>query len=104
MGRSAALKARAHVYVTGRVQGVFFRAETEHLARSLGLTGWVRNLPDGRVEAIFEGEKEAVEKAVDFCRKGPPGAHVRDFHVEWKEWRGGFRDFKVTYWAQEFEG
>lgn len=65
------MKARAHVYVSGRVQGVFFRAETANLAHNLGLTGWVRNLSDGRVEALFEGEKEKVEEAVAFCRARP---------------------------------
>jgi len=91
------LKARAHVYAGGMVQGVFFRAETANLAHRLGLTGWVRNLPDGRVEALFEGEKERVEEAVAFCQRGPPGAHVQDFNVNWEEWRGEFRDFRVTY-------
>jgi len=90
------LKARAHVCVTGRVQGVFFRAETAEVANRLGIVGWVRNLADGRVEALFEGEKEDVEKAVDFCRRGPPGAHVQDLAVKWEEWKGEFRDFRVV--------
>ena len=91
------MKARAHVYVNGRVQGVFFRAETANLAHRLGLAGWVRNMPDGRVEALFEGEKENVEKAVEFCRRGPPGAHVGNLDVEWEEWRGEFRGFQVIH-------
>jgi acylphosphatase len=91
------VKARAHVYVSGRVQGVFFRAETADMANSLGLAGWVRNLPDGRVEVLFEGEKEDVEKAVDFCRRGPPGAHVRNLDVKWEEWIGEFQDFRIEY-------
>jgi len=91
------LKARAHVYVSGRVQGVFFRAETADLARSLGLGGWVRNLPDGRVEALFEGEKEDVEKAVDFCRRGPRGAYVSDLNIEWEEWKGDLHTFRVIH-------
>jgi acylphosphatase len=91
------LKARAHVYVGGRVQGVFFRAETTNFAHRLALTGWVRNLPDGRVEALFEGERGKVEEAVAFCQHGPPGAHVQGFAVKWEEWRGEFRDFRVTY-------
>lgn len=65
------MKARAHVFVTGVVQGVFFRSETARLAQRLGLTGWVRNLDDGRVEAVFEGEQEDVKKAVEFCKRGP---------------------------------
>jgi len=90
------LKVRAHVYVSGRVQGVFFRAETVEVAVRLGLTGWVRNLPDGRVEAVFEGERSDVEKAVEFCRRGPPGAHVRSLELKWEEWKGEFLDFRVT--------
>lgn len=90
------MKARAQVYVTGRVQGVFFRAETADLAHQLGLTGWVRNLPDGRVEALFEGEKQAVRDAVEFCRRGPPGAYVSDLAVRWSEWTGEFSDFRIT--------
>ena len=91
------LKARAHVYVTGRVQGVFFRAETAEFARELGLTGWVRNLPDGRVEALFEGEKEDVEKAVDFCRRGPRGAYVSDLNIEREQWKGDLYTFRVIH-------
>ena len=91
------MKARAHVYVSGRVQGVFFRAETADLADRFGLGGWVRNLPDGRVEALFEGEKEDVEKAVEFCRRGPPGAYVRHLDVNWEDWKGEFRDFRIAH-------
>lgn len=91
------MKARAHVYVTGMVQGVFFRAETANLAHRLGLGGWVRNLPDGRVEALFEGEKDAVEQGVDFCRHGPTGAYVRDLDVKWEDWKGEYRDFRVVH-------
>jgi acylphosphatase len=98
-GRSAVLNARAHVYVSGRVQGVFFRAETASLASRLQLTGWIRNLPDGRVEALFEGEREIVERAVEFCRGGPPGAYVRDLDVKWSDWKGEFREFKIVHWG-----
>jgi len=91
------VKARAYVYVSGRVQGVFFRAETAEFANRLGLCGWVRNLSDGRVEAVFEGDREDVEKAVDFCRKGPLGAHVRDLDVKWENWKGEFQDFRIQY-------
>ena len=91
------MKARAHVYVSGQVQGVFFRAETANLAHRLDLAGWVRNLPDGRVEALFEGGKEHVEEAVAFCRRGPPGAYVQDLAVEWEEWKGEYRDFRVVH-------
>jgi acylphosphatase len=75
--------ARAHVRVEGHVQGVFFRSEARERARSLGLSGWVRNLPDGAVEAVFEGEREAVESLVRWCERGPRGARVDDVRVRW---------------------
>jgi acylphosphatase len=91
------MKVRAHVYVSGRVQGVFFRSETADRAQRLGINGWVRNLSDGRVEALFEGESEQVEEEIEFCRRGPPGAHVQGLDIRWEDWRGEFRDFKVLY-------
>jgi acylphosphatase len=69
---------RAHVYISGRVQGVAYRASTWEVADRLGLSGWVRNLPDGRVEAVFEGEPATVEKMIQWCHKGPPAALVQD--------------------------
>ena len=72
---------RARVLVSGRVQGVWFRESTREHACSLGLTGWVQNLRDGRVEALFEGERSAVEAALDFVRQGPPLARVSDAEV-----------------------
>ena len=85
--------SRACVRVHGRVQGVFFRAETADRARSLDLTGWVRNCPDGTVEAVFEGERERVESMVAWCGRGPAGAHVDSVDVKWEEPAGeaGFR-------------
>ena len=91
------MKVRAHVLISGNVQGVFFRANTRNLARELGLTGWVRNTPDGRVEAVFEGKKESVEKALEFCRKGPPGADVRSVDVKWEGYRGEFSGFSIRF-------
>lgn len=91
-------KARAHVFVEGRVQGVFFRANTAERAEALGLTGWVKNTRDGRVEAVFEGQKADVERMVQWCYKGPPGAVVTNVEVAWEEPEGGFRDFSVKYW------
>ena len=86
---------RAHVFVNGKVQGVFFRAKTMQEAVRLGVNGWVRNLLDGRVEAVFEGEKEAVDAAVDFCRKGPRGAVVTNLELNWEPFSGEFKNFKV---------
>jgi len=79
---------RAHVDVRGQVQGVFFRTQTRDRARSLGITGWVRNVPDGSVEAVFEGERRSVETLLDWCRRGPRGARVDDIDVRWEEPRG----------------
>ena len=85
------MKARALVYISGRVQGVFFRNSVADLADSLDVDGWVRNLSDGRVETLLEGEKVNVEKIVEFCRHGPPGAYVRELEIHWADWRGESR-------------
>lgn len=90
------MNVRAHIYVSGRVQGVFFRDHTHRWASSLGLTGWVRNLWDGRVEVLVEGEKDKVEKLIVKIRQGPPLAHVEDVEVSWEEYRGEFQDFHIT--------
>ncbi len=90
-------KKRAHVFVSGWVQGVFFRAETRDLARQLGVTGWVRNLWDGRVEAVFEGEDWAVERLATWCRRGPRGAHVDDVDVTYEDHTGEYETFSVRY-------
>lgn len=87
----------AHLYIYGRVQGVFFRASTRHLALRLGLKGFVRNLPDGRVEAYFEGEEEKVREAVKWCHHGPPWALVTKVEVTYGEYTGKYNDFSITY-------
>jgi len=91
------VKTRAHVFVSGRVQGVFFRSETKREARKHGVNGWVRNLPDDRVEAVFEGEEENVKKLLEFCRRGPPGARVTNTQVTWESYSGEFRDLEIAY-------
>lgn len=73
---------RRRVVVSGRVQGVFFRDTTRRRAEAAGLAGWVRNTPDGTVEAVFEGDPAAVDKLVEFCRRGPSGAEVAGIDVE----------------------
>jgi len=88
---------RAHVYVSGRVQGVFFRGETRKNAVRHNITGWVRNLADGRVEAVFEGEKRQLDAIMDFCRRGPPGAYVQKLDVTWEDYTGEFSEFRVVY-------
>jgi acylphosphatase len=82
------MRKRAEVRIKGAVQGVFFRVETRDRARSLGLAGWVRNALDGSVEAVFEGDSERVESMVEWCRRGPAGAHVEDVDVQWGELQG----------------
>ena len=76
---------RAHVRVQGSVQGVFFRVETRDRARSLGVSGWVRNLQDGAVEAVFEGPEDRVDSMVEWCRRGPAGARVEAIDVDWED-------------------
>jgi acylphosphatase len=90
------MKARVRILITGLVQGVFFRREITDLARKLGLTGWVRNLSDGRVEATAEGEKLKIDELVRFCHIGPMGARVRNVEVEWSGFTGEFHYFKIT--------
>jgi acylphosphatase len=88
---------RAHVFIDGRVQGVFYRSFTRELAHNLGLNGWVRNLRDGRVEAVFEGDKKMIEQAIKECYVGPPGARVSHIEVDWGQYVGDQKDFDVRY-------
>lgn len=90
--------ARAHILVSGRVQGVFFRAYLGEEAEARGVRGWVRNLPDGRVEAVLEGERDSVEEVIAFCGIGPPGARVEEVEVSWEEYRGEYSDFSIRRW------
>lgn len=95
--KNMAEKVRAHIFVSGRVQGIFFRENTKRKARSLGVTGWVKNLADGRVEAIFEGDKAQVEEMINWAKKGPPGAVVNHLDLIWEEHRGEFENFEIRY-------
>lgn len=87
--------ARAHILVTGRVQGVCYRADCRETADGLGLAGWVRNLSDGRVELVAEGERAVVEQLIEWCRRGPPAAVVTGMDVQWEEARGE-KHFRIT--------
>ncbi|MEE9237261.1 MAG: acylphosphatase [Thermoplasmata archaeon] len=89
------MNARAHVIFSGRVQGVFFRDNTEHKAEELGVKGWVRNLRDGSVEAVMEGSRERVEELIAWCRTRQPHATVSEAKVSWEEFRGEFKGFSV---------
>lgn len=89
------MTVRAHVVITGRVQGVGFRYSTVDEASTRGLAGWVRNLPNGRVEAVFEGPKPDVESMIEWCRQGPPSARVTNIDVKWEAAKGE-RDFRIA--------
>ncbi|WP_193322896.1 acylphosphatase [Pyrobaculum calidifontis] len=87
---------RAHIFVRGKVQGVFFRQSMKDVANKYGVKGWVRNRRDGRtVEAVLEGPKDAVLKVIEWARVGPPGARVEDLEVKWEEYKGEFNDFSI---------
>ena len=84
------------MFVSGKVQGVYFRQSTLIEAQSLGITGWVRNLMDGRVEAVFEGEEHAVKMLVNYCRQGPSAARVTNLDVRFEPFKGEFPSFKAV--------
>jgi acylphosphatase len=88
---------RARLRVSGRVQGVFFRQTTAQEATRLGLMGWVKNLPDGDVEAVVEGESETVDRLIAWCHHGPPSARVDDVSISWETATGEFNRFSITY-------
>ena len=88
-------KIRAHVYIYGRVQGVYFRQGTFNKAVELGLKGWVRNLSRDGVEAVFEGEEHLVEKMLQWCKEGPSMARVRHAEIEKQEFLDSFSDFRI---------
>ena len=89
--------ARLHIVIEGIVQGVFFRVSTIEESSKLGLTGWVKNCPDGRVEAVFEGEIDKIEQIVEWCKKGPPGAEVRNVETAWEQATGEYDSFTIRY-------
>lgn len=89
---------RAHLFIRGMVQGVFYRAFTRELAYRSSLKGWVRNLPDGSVEALFEGRRSDIDEAVRNCSSGPPGARVDSVDVRWEAYHGEFQDFQIRYY------
>jgi acylphosphatase len=94
-GGEASGRARAHVVVSGHVQMVFFRQSTRQEARLRGLAGWVRNLPDGRVEAVFEGAEPLVQELLDWCHQGPPAAEVEQVAVRWEAPQDEPGDFRI---------
>lgn len=88
-------KKRAHLIISGSVQGVFFRYTTRQLAQDLGLAGWAMNRRDGKVEVVAEGEAEKVEKLVKWCHKGPEGALVSDVDITWQKPTNEFDSFHI---------
>ncbi len=90
-------KVRAHVIITGRVQGVFFRANTARAAERCGVAGWIRNRRDGTVEAVVEGEKAPVDEMLQWCRRGDPPAAVNEVHVKWEDYSGEYIGFSIAY-------
>jgi len=90
-------KSRVHVYISGIVQGVHFRQNTKNQAQDRGLTGWVRNLDDGRVEAVFEGEKAAVQALVEYCHYGPKDAIVSKVLVDWEPITEKYTTFSIIH-------
>ncbi|MEO0593314.1 MAG: acylphosphatase [Myxococcota bacterium] len=86
---------RVSIFITGRVQGVFFRASALERAQSLNLLGWVRNLPDGAVEVVAEGPRYALEQFVEWCNQGPPAAEVDDVRARFSSALNEFRTFSI---------
>lgn len=89
------MRKQAHVLMKGRVQGIFFRAFVRQQAEALGLSGWVRNTPDGRVEAVFSGEKDKIKEMIEKCRHGPPLAKVTEVEVSWQKPKEFFSGFEI---------
>ena len=90
-----AQETRAHLLISGRVQGVFFRRFAQQKAKELGIAGWARNLIDGGVEIMAEGEKENIERFIDWCKSGPPLAKVKDIKVSYEKYVGEWKDFEL---------
>jgi len=88
---------RVHLMISGDVQGVFFRHNTNKVANKLGLTGFVRNLPGGNVEVVAEGDEDKLKELIEFCKKGPIGAHVENVKIEYEEPKNEFYTFSVRY-------
>ena len=90
-------KARAHAIITGIVQGVFFRVETQRAAERIGVNGWVRNKRDGSVEAVFEGDRDRVDEVLQWCHQGASRSTVTNVDVQWQDYSGEYTEFQITY-------
>ncbi len=90
-------KSRKHLFIKGRVQGVFFRATMQDVAHANSVTGWVKNNYDGSVETVLEGEIENIEKVARWCRTGPRGAYVSEVNVKTEDYTGSFSTFSISF-------
>ena len=88
---------QSHIFYSGTVQGVGFRYTVQSYASALKLMGWVKNLPDGRVEIDLEGEKKDLEKIIEWIRIGPPGSRVSDLRLSWDDYDGKYGDFSIRF-------
>jgi len=86
---------RVHIFISGKVQGVYFRQNTAHKAQELNIVGWIRNLRDGRVEAVFEGERVNMDKLLNWCNNGPKNAVVEDIQIIDEEFRNEYSNFQI---------
>ena len=86
---------QAQLIISGKVQGVFYRASCQEVAQGLGLAGWARNLSTGQVEVLVQGEKEKIEKLIEWCKKGPPEARVNEVKTEWQDLSGKISNFTI---------
>ena len=91
------MKSRVHVVISGRVQGVWFRASTRDKAQQLGLTGWVKNTSEGNVEAVFEGEEKLINEMLDWCHHGPPMAEVENVEIKKRRPSNDSDGFSIKY-------
>ena len=88
---------QAQLIISGKVQGVFYRASCQEVAQRLGLAGWARNLSTGQVEVLAQGEKEKIEKLIEWCKKGPPGAKIAKIDTNWQNIKESLSDFEIRY-------
>lgn len=91
------MKKNVHITINGKVQGIWFRANTKQKAEQLGITGWVKNIPNGSVEAIFEGEENCIKEMIDWCQHGPPQAKVENIEIKEQSITNGFDEFLIKY-------
>jgi acylphosphatase len=88
---------RVHLWIRGHVQGVNYRSSTRPQGNLVGLTGWVRNMPDGRVEVVAEGSEESLQQLIIWCRRGPEWAEVEEVEVRWENQTGEFSRFGIAW-------